>query len=228
MDEPSAPLADYFWIAGIESIAYQDFPSSATPTQFDTIIAEDGEDEEDESNGILKRAARHSQQNASNRLSKASVANTVNTLDESDGNTISNRSSATIRAINLPAAAPNQDGLLSMADFDFDKALVKFAAERENFLDDLSFSAGAKTQARPPMVNPRTERIKADENASGRLSPLKSIRGSIRGSIRRKISFKDMNSARKPPAPPKPGKLEYSGCPCRLLPGWACGFAQTH
>jgi len=205
MDEPSAPLADYFWIAGIESIAYQDFPSSATSTQFDTAIAEDGEpDEEDEPNGPSKQAARHSQQNANHRLSKASVNNTVNTLDEADGNTTSNRSSATIRAIALPAAAPNQDGLLSMADFDFDKALVKFAAERENFLDDLSFSAGAKTQARPPMVNPRTERIKADENATGRMSPLKSIRGSIRGSIRRKISFKDMNSVRKPPAPPKP------------------------
>ncbi|KAH7040456.1 AEX-3 domain-containing protein [Microdochium trichocladiopsis] len=211
MDESSAPLADYFWIAGIESISYQDFPSSATSTQVDTVIAEDGEPEDaDEPNGLLKRAARRSQQNAGHRLSKSSIANTIHTLDELDGNTRSNRSSATIRPVPTPAAAAaSQDGLLSMADFDFDKALVKFAAERENFLDDLSFSAGAKTQARPPMVNPRTERIKADENASGRLSPLKSIRGSIRGSIRRKISFKDMSSARKPPGPPKPGKCTY-------------------
>ncbi|KXJ96902.1 AEX-3 domain-domain-containing protein [Microdochium bolleyi] len=211
MDESSAPLADYFWIAGIESISYQDFPVLAPSNQVDDIIAEDGEpDDTAERSGSVKRAARHSQQNAGNRLSKSSITNSVHTLEEVDGNTRSNRSSATIRPVPTPAAASAAaaagypDGLPSMADFDFDKALVKFAAERENFLDDLSFTAGAKTQARPPMINPRTERIKADDSASGRMSPLKSIRGSIRGSIRRKISFKDMNSARKPPGPPKP------------------------
>jgi hypothetical protein len=83
-----------------------------------------------------------------------------------------------------------------MGDFDFDKALVKFAAEREVFLEDLSFSAGAKVQARAPMVNPRAERIKAEESDSGRLSPLRSIKGSIR----RKMSFRDMNSVRKQPS----------------------------
>ena len=101
-------------------------------------------------------------------------------------------------------------GFTGLPDFDFDKALMKFAAEREIFLDDLSFTAGAKLQARPPMVNnPRAERIKAEEGElSGRMSPLKSIKGSIR----RKISFRDMNSVKRQTAPPRarPGKSSRS------------------
>ncbi|KAK8107666.1 uncharacterized protein PG998_009679 [Apiospora kogelbergensis] len=44
-----APLADYFWIAGIETISYQDFLPLSTPTQVDSTITEDGEPEEEES-----------------------------------------------------------------------------------------------------------------------------------------------------------------------------------
>lgn len=204
-------------------MSYNDAPVPATPNQLDTTIAEDGEpdDQSDSQAQPLgrKRTARHSRQSSNNRLSRASISNSIHTLEELDGNTRSNRSSATIRPNPPPGGLEVQDG--SLIDFDFDKALVKFAAERENFLEDLSFSAGAKTQTRPPMVNPRAERIKADENANGRLSPLKSIRGSIRGSIRRKISFRDMNSSRKQPAAPRPGmdpfKDRVAGLPAELL-----------
>ncbi|KAI1841977.1 hypothetical protein JX266_011837 [Neoarthrinium moseri] len=213
MDNASAPLADYFWVAGIETISYQDFPLPSTTTQVDTTIEEDGEPEEetDKRDSVSslppKNVARHSRQNSGNRLSKASI----HTLEEMDGNTRSNRSSATIRP-NPPPGGNVQEGMMGgvpsfLEGFDFDKALLKFAAERENFLEDLSFTAGAKTQARPPMVNPRTERIKADEAASGRMSPLKNLRGSIRGSIRRKISFRDMNSVRKAPTPSKAASI---------------------
>ncbi|KAI1327585.1 dDENN domain-containing protein [Xylariaceae sp. FL0255] len=208
MDNNSKPLADYFWIAGINCISYNDLPASQPPTQVNTTtITEDGEPDEPHPS-VAKRSsstARHSRHNSANRLSKSSFTNSVHTLEELDGNTRSNRSSATIRPNPLPGSASlgQEDGLV--LDFDFDKALVKFAAERENFLEDLSFTAGAKTQQRPPMVNPRAERIKADEAANGRMSPLKSIGGSIRGSIRRKISFRDMNSARKQPTAPRPG-----------------------
>ncbi|KAI0376155.1 DENN-domain-containing protein [Hypomontagnella monticulosa] len=211
MDSPSAPLADYFWIAGVESISYHDLPPPTSSTQVEGTITEDGEpDENTEPNSspsANKTFARHSRHNSNNRLSKASFTNSIHTLEEVDGNTRSNRSSATIRANPPPPGTVGQDGLLG--DFDFDKALVKFAAERENFLEDLSFSAGAKTQSRPPMVNPRAERIKADESSNGRMSPMKSIRGSIRGSIRRKISFKDMNSVRKQPTTPRPGMAPF-------------------
>ncbi|KAI8630717.1 dDENN domain-containing protein [Xylariaceae sp. FL1651] len=210
MDNSPAPLADYFWIAGIESMSYNDFPIPATPNKLNATIAEDGEpdDPSDTQAASLghKRSARHSRQNSNHRLSKASISNSIHTLEELDGNTRSNRSSATIRP-NPPPGMLDQHG--SIIDFDFDKALVKFAAERENFLEDLSFSAGAKTQTRPPMVNPRAERIKAEETSGGKMNSLKSIKGSIRGSIRRKISFRDMNSARKQPTTPRPGMAPF-------------------
>ncbi|KAH8677489.1 AEX-3 domain-containing protein [Xylariales sp. PMI_506] len=227
MDNNSAPLADYFWIAGIETISYQDLPLSTPSTQVDATIVEDGEPEEgpydrDSVVGLPnKTTARHSRRNSGNRLSKVSVQ----TLEELDGNTRSNRSSATIRPNPAPGTGNPQEGGGSMflGDFDFDKALWKFAAERENFLEDLSFTAGAKTQARPPMVNPRAERIKADETASGRASPLKNFRGSIRGSIRRKISFREMSSVRKQPAAPRAGIINIGTPPSNPAPAGNVG-----
>ncbi|KAK2939082.1 hypothetical protein FoTM2_002300 [Fusarium oxysporum f. sp. vasinfectum] len=222
MENSSTPLADYFWIAGVESVSYHDPNSQPAPAvvPVESTIVEDGESEDEDTNGDQPKAkARHSRQGSANRLSRISLTDrfSIHTLDETDGNTKSNRSSATIRAINPPNfgntngngnghsstngqnAGPSGilgEGSMLMGDFDFDKALVKFAAEREVFLEDLSFSAGAKVQARAPMVNPRAERIKAEEGDSGRLSPLRSIKGSIR----RKMSFRDMNSVRKQPS----------------------------
>ncbi|KFA71669.1 hypothetical protein S40288_08070 [Stachybotrys chartarum IBT 40288] len=204
MEGSSIPLADYFWIAGIESISYDDALQPAlqpNAAPLDDTIAEDGEPEEEIVRGPSRSMSRHSRQNSANRFSRISIDGraSIHTLDELDGNTRSNRSSATIRPVNSPSAGLNGDGPSLMGDFDFDKALVKFAAERENFLEDLSFTAGAKTQSRQPMINPRAERIRTDDpEPTGRMSPLMK---SIRGSIRRKISFRDMNSVRKQPGP---------------------------
>lgn len=227
MEGSSTPLAEYFWIAGIEAVIYDESLPPVTHSTETTTIVEDGELEEEEdtaSNHTKPSAARHSRQNSANRFSKLSLdgRNSVQTIEEDDGNTRSNRSSATIKA--KPATGngngvPNGDGASNggslgdffslMGDFDFDKALLKFAAERENFLEDLSFSAGAKTQARQPMVNPRAERIRADEaEPSGRVSPLRSIKGSIR----RKISFRDMNSLRKQPSAARPMSTRAREC----------------
>lgn len=227
MDGSSRPLADYFWIAGIEEIEYHDNePLDTRPLstlQLDDTIKEDNEGPESAPGSPANNnAARHSRRNSVNRVSKApsDVRFSIQTVgEEDDGNTRSNRSSATIRpiapvngdangttngtddavtfsdtpALALPPAGGGM-GFTGLPDFDFDEALLKFAAERENFLDDLSFTAGAKLQPRAPMVNPRTERIKAEEgDPSGRISPLRSIRGSIR----RKISFRDMNSVKR-------------------------------
>lgn len=220
MDSTSAPLADYFWIAGLENISYGDSPPP--DPQVESTIAEDEQECAEAASGNSKATARHSRQSSKNRISKLSneARFSFNTLDDGDGNTRSNRSSATIRPMNnggtsTPTPTPNEGNPLG--DFDFDNALFKFAAEREHFLEDLSFTAGAKIQSRPPMANPRAERIKADDaDQSGRRSPLRSIRGSIRGSIkgslRRKMSFRDMNSVRKQPTPAKQPGL--SGLTC--------------
>lgn len=242
MDNSATPLADYFWIAGIEEISYHDNePVDSRPLstlQLDDTIKEDNEQDVIEPSGnspTKNLTARHSRRNSLNRLSKVSSTNearfSIQTVGEEDG-TRSNRSSATIRAVppvangtngtddatspipDTPetpttAAPPSGAGMgfTGLPDFDFDQALMKFAAEREDFLDDLSFSAGAKLQPRAPMVNnPRAERIKAEESeASGRISPLRSIKGSIR----RKISFRDMNSVKRQTtaARPRPGKF---------------------
>lgn len=229
MENSTTPLADYFWIAGVESISYNDTPQPNNASVESTII-EDGEPEEEPPTSQAKGTARHSRQGSANRISKTSLDASrfsIQTLEELDGNTRSNRSSATIRPSNSPVfngVPSGMEGGPFMGDFDFDKALLKFAAERENFLDDLSFSAGAKLQSRPPMINPRAERIRADESdASGRRSPLRSIKGSIR----RKMSFRDMNSMRKQPSIARPGSSARAGSsslpsnPTPEIPGWS-------
>ena len=254
MATTSIPLADYFWVAGLDSITYDDAPLQNNNNgnhQVDATIAEDGESDHDNANGTSlahsssrsTSAARHSRHNSGNRLSRFSFDprlsfSTLDELESSNGNTVSNRSSTTIKAPTSPTTAPHSNGtngnangtsvpeivtddpsnsgpggaapgaLGGISDFDFDKALVKFAAERENFLDDLSFTAGAKTQAQKPMVNPRAERIKADEESGGRISPLRSLQGSIR----RKISFREMKSSvRKGPPSGRPSSMQRAG-----------------
>ena len=224
MESSSIPLADYFWIAGVESISYDDGPQPNAPVE--STIAEDGEPDDGLASVQSKNKIRHSRQSSGNRLPRASVdgRSSIHTLDEVDGNTRSNRSSATIRPVNTPTPGTTLgEGPFMMGDVDFDKALVKFAAERENFLEDLSFSAGAKIQSRPPMINPRAERIRAEEaEPSGRVSPLMR---SIKGSIRRKISFRDMNSTRK--QPPSSVRVVGQARP-RMSPTLAMFWSRLH
>lgn len=198
----SIPLAEYFWIAGVESVSYDETPLPAT---VDATIAEDSQSVNGgTTNGSYRNAVRHSRQNSANRLSKISLdmRSLASALD-GEGSTKSNRSSATIRPVNgqtngslLPEEITSPG--IGSKDFDFDKALIKFASEREHFLDDLTFSAGATVQARAPMTKPRTEQIRHDEGIpSGRMSPLRSLKGSIR----RRISFREMGSVRRSTAP---------------------------
>jgi hypothetical protein len=208
MDPTSAPLADYFWIAGIDSLSFGDAkPTSSSNTidkssnglptspPIETTIEEGVEIELVDS--ILGSAprpkARHSRNNSWQRLSRLSndARNSIHSVELID-NSNSNRSSLTIRA--GPQAPINWTKIgESLAEFDFDRALSKFAKERESFLEDLSFSAGTVLQSRPPMTN-RAERIKHDESeTNGRKSPF----GKVGGSIRRKISFRDMNSMKR-------------------------------
>ncbi|CAK7267328.1 hypothetical protein SEPCBS57363_002534 [Sporothrix epigloea] len=220
MESPaSTPLADYFWIAGVDSITYQDPLQPQQTQQIDETIDELGEPElETSRNSVASRTPnRHSRQSSGNRLSKLSLDKrfSIHTLEDLDDNTRSNRSSTTIKAppqslqtatsVSSAVTATQENssnggtsdtaGPANRNDFDFDQMLVKFAVERENFLEDLSFSAGANLHSRPPMVSPRAEMIKAEESEpSGRRSPLRGIKGSIR----RKLSFRDMNSIRKP------------------------------
>jgi hypothetical protein len=213
MDTTSEPLADYFWIAGIDSLSYSDPVLSASngrdkasngagppSPQVDATIEEDSEHSEGETpmsppKGTARATARHSRNNSWNRLSRLSndARNSIQNLDELE-TTRSNRSSITIKGV-----PTNGNGGGALGDFDFDKALMKFANEREDFLDDLSFSAGAPIQSRPPMTNPRADRLRVEEGdvlGTVKRSPLRSVGGSIR----RRISFRDMNSMKRQPS----------------------------
>ncbi|KAH6674513.1 AEX-3 domain-containing protein [Halenospora varia] len=221
MDTTSAPLADYFWIAGIDSLSYNDpvvgfanawdkgniGPGPPSPN-VDTTI-EEGDSEGDtpvsspfKENNTPRATARHSRNNSWNKLSKLTndARNSIGTLEELD-TTSSNRSSITIRGI-----PTNGNGLSNggsggaLGDFDFDRALMKFANEREHFLDDLSFAAGAPTQARAPMTNPRAERLRVEDTETYAAPVKRSPLRSVGGSIRRRISFRDMNSMKRQPS----------------------------
>lgn len=214
MDNTSAPLADYFWIAGIDSLSYgpEIFPSTSRERsniqpppspQVDATIEEspEGENSPPPTN---PRAARHSRTNSWNRLNKSSQdsRSSISTLDENDG-PASNRSSITLKAGQSGHTNGNGNGTKGegggvggiFGDFDFDQALLKFANAREDFLDDLSFAAGAPTQAAPPMTSSRTSRLRVEdaENIQKRSPTLRSVSGSIR----RKISFRDLNSVKR-------------------------------
>lgn len=228
MDTTSAPLADYFWIAGVDSLSYSDPVSWSQNTTiktnstigppspgFDATI-EEGDSEGDspknsprkENVTPNKASARHSRQNSWNRLSKLTndSRNSIGAFEEID-TPQSNRSSITIKGPSnggtngLSNSNGASGGLLG--DFDFDRALMKFANEREHFLDDLSFAAGAPPKM-PPVAAPppsRTQVLKVEdaENNNTPNSRRSQLR-SVGGSIRRRISFRDMNSMKRQPS----------------------------
>ena len=130
------------------------------------------------------RHVRHSSYNRISRLSDDKRLSIQSILSTSDKNgTDSNRSSATIRGIRMNGSGP-------LSEADFEKALRKFASERDSFLSDLTLSAGAVVPNRPK-PRPRTQKIVADEST---------ISKSGVGSLRRKISFRDMTSMKRQPS----------------------------
>jgi hypothetical protein len=214
MESMTSLICDYFFISGVYSLSYgdavfgppRDHLSNGGPPspQVDATIEEgsEGEAQSAETVGSPRATARHSRTNSWNRLSKISSENrnSIQTVEEA-GQTASNRSSMTIKGLPTNGTATNGTGG-ELSSFDFDKALFKFANERENFLDDLSFTAGAPVQKPAPMTNPRASRLRIEENGEGlgaglnKRSPLRSVGGSIR----RRISFRDMSSVKKQPS----------------------------
>lgn len=190
------PLADYFFITGIESLQILDekffspnnTATPVTPTPVDTTI-EENEVLETEVTPRPDTADGQSRSNrdstASKRISKQENRKSISSLLTSDSRTASNRSSAT--TIKGPAGLIEGTTLNEVA---FDNALRKFAAERESFLEEIHFSAGTL----PPLTKPKKPKskahvIKGSEDLGG-------IKSGV-GSIRRKLST--MNSlGRKP------------------------------
>lgn len=210
----ASPLADYFWIAGVDgSEVLETFrklgeeyrnanATSPGPAVTDTIEEDaDAEDAHDPRfDGLVSRSSsvigpRSSYQRLSFRSEDS---------DPNANGSHSNRSSMTIKGGggngNLATPqSPRASQFLGLEDFDFDKALVKFASERESFLSDLSLSAGAITPASRPRSRLRTQKITSDEPQQSGL-----LRSSI-GSVRRHMSFRDMNSMKRQPSVARQG-----------------------
>lgn len=212
MDPSSAPLADYFWIAGVDSSSYGNEASvsgsngegninslGSGPVESTIEEDQDLESEESKRSGITPASTTLARGDSFHRLSKLSdevtklsidARRSIQSVTSDKSIPSSNRSSVTIRA----ALSNGTSSVLS--DVDFDKALLKFASERDNFLDELTFSAGTIVPKQPARHS-KAQRIVHDE-----IGGVKS--GS--GSIRRHMSFRDLNSMKRQPSVARTGQ----------------------
>lgn len=183
----SAPLADYFFISGVESTQVYDEKTAAAPPAApveDTIE----EDRALETNngarpstpGSPADTARRSRYSFEARKSVGSIINMAEPATPA-----SNRSSATIKGVKL-----NTPGL---SDDAFEEALQKFASERDSFLEDIHITAGTVQLSSQKKPKPRTVRIAQDESAIAGSG----VKGGI-GSLRRRLST--MNSMKRQPS----------------------------
>lgn len=157
-------------------------PAPIEPTIEEDKIAE-------AENGILdihvqtpRKAKRSSYQRLSSLSDEARMSISSLSLAADKKGTDSNRSSITIKGMQVN----NTNGSL-MTEADFESALKKFASQRDSFLADLDLTAGAIVPNRTK-PRPKTQRI-TTEDAPGTRSGI--------GSIRRRISTRNMNSAKR-------------------------------
>ncbi|EEH08729.1 conserved hypothetical protein [Histoplasma capsulatum G186AR] len=192
-ESPPSPLADFFWIAGVDgpeildifSKLGEEYHANHTQSMPVTDTIQEDADAEEAAHPRSGPSQPSSKRNSYQLLPKPSDETRLSYRSMGSAETPSNRSSMTIKGSQSP------NGLSFLSDGDFDKALIKFAAERDSFLSDLSLSAGAVVSSNRPKPRPKTQKIVAEE-----VNPLKS---SI-GSVRRHMSFRDMNSMKRQPS----------------------------
>lgn len=125
-------------------------------------------------------AKRNSYQRLSSLSDEARLSISTLSLSPNKSGTASNRSSATIKAIQVNGTGSGG----GLNDTDFENALKKFTSQRDSFLMDLSLSAGAVVPSRQK-PRPKTQKIVNEDLKSGA------------GSLRRRISFRDMSSMKR-------------------------------
>lgn len=198
-ESPPSPLADFFWIAGVDgpeildifSKLGEEYHANHTQSMPVTDTIQEDADAEEAAHPRSGPSQPSSKRNSYQLLPKPSDETRLSYRSMGSAETPSNRSSMTIKGSQSP------NGLSFLSDGDFDKALIKFAAERDSFLSDLSLSAGAVVSSNRPKPRPKTQKIVAEE-----VNPLKS---SI-GSVRRHMSFRDMNSMKRQPSLARQGE----------------------
>lgn len=190
------------WGEEEDGVPYLSQQALAEPT-----IEEDKVAEAEEAGAVASPSStstiRHVRGNSYNRLSRLSdearlSIQSIKSLQEKHG-TDSNRSSVTIKGIQVNGTKP-------LNDVDFERALRKFASERDSFLSDLSLSAGAVIPNRPK-PRPRTQKIVAEDATVSRSGV---------GSIRRRISFRDMGSMKRQSSAARQSSVARQ-CTCTLI-----------
>lgn len=182
----SAPLADYFFIAGIESTQIFEERERASGLVAPTLNATIEEDKAlDTASARPKSSEGLSVADGPHRRSRSRFSyearKSVGSMTGLEAKTpASNRSSATVKGIQAGSG---------LSDADFEHALRRFAAERDTFLEEIQFSAGAVAQPTRPKPRQRTQRIVAEDAGT----PKSGV-----GSIRRRIST--MSSMKRQPS----------------------------
>lgn len=194
------PLAEYFWIAGIDSISYgEHMPPEPPRIGFAEGLIEAAEPDEDENDARYQRRSNGTLQPESRSQSPNRLSPSPNLTPTGEGRlSVASQNSGKlgIRSSNSSTSTLANSLKVGMSDADFDKALFKFAAERESFLEDLSFSAGTIVHNKP-VVHPRAQKVINDDLSKA-------------GSIRRRISLRDLSSMRR--APSVVGRAGMSRC----------------
>lgn len=201
--EPSsAPLADYFFISGIETSQVYDKQAQANGTPSPALDVTIEEDVRGESEGRSPTSPV-----ASDSFSPSAFENSWSARREArksissivggeDRFTASNRSSATVKGL---ATALGGSGL---SDADFDDALKKFASERDTFLEEIQFSTGSMTTPKPSAPKPRPKtQVQPQPQPQTSSKEESSIGSNIRsgvGTLKRRIST--MSSMKRQPS----------------------------
>lgn len=204
-----APLADYFWIAGVDGSEILDAfkrlgedyringAASPGPALADPIHEDaDAEEEHDLPDGASRPSS--TLFTGATRPSSNQRLSTISRDSEPANGTSSNRSSVTVKG----ASSPVRGSMMFTEDFDFDHALLKFTSERDTFLTDLSLTAGAITPNTRPRSRVRTQKIVSEDSPSQGPGLLRSGIGSVR----RHMAFRDMNSMKRQPSIARQGK----------------------
>jgi len=204
--ETSLPLADYFWIAGLDG---QQLVEAYAPSRRSTELSDatNGIENviheepgiEPETSSILPsprqstwRAGKDSHEGRSQLPDEA--PDSVPSVDGSV-NVRSNRSSLTVR----PVVAPGPRMSSAMSEADFENALNKFALDRDTFFLDLNFSMDNSANPSRTKSRRQTQKIVVPEEFNP--VPTRSF-----GSIRRHLSFRDMTSTRLQPSVARRGE----------------------
>lgn len=210
VDPSSIPLADYFFIAGIESSSIFDnrpSPAVTAPSpRIESTIQEEtppsSSDADDSPVGLSKRFSWEDRGSGNNFLKDLEIVRTKET-------TSSARSSATIRPTQRQNAAATADNRKTMSEADFEAALSRFANERDAVVSEIQFTPGQSPQqpqqpqqsqqSFPSLAErpPPTQKVKSPRYTNDDLQPkeLNGLKSGV-GSVRRKLST--INRLQKP------------------------------